>query len=187
MFRSSCRLTCYLSTHFSTQPDIYVIHTRRINSHIMTFCRQLCVYCHTRLMIHMVQQVIEFVLEYERFIVGLTTYIFSVIRIFCLDILLWIVKRGQVPLCIKCQHVFLSIYCRFLSRVKSVWGVESIIIMKRVMSTNRFFRESIASKKTRKAEEKTKVLPVQLCVAKCSHVWQNVAMCGKMPECLIRP
>ena len=42
--------------------------------------------------------------------------------------------------------VFFGVYCQFLSRVKSVWEVESIIVMKRVMSTNQFCRPSIASR-----------------------------------------
>ena len=40
------------------------------------------------------------------------------------------------------------------------------------MSKNQFCRQSIASKETRKAEEKTKGYMF-------SYVWQNVAMCGK--------
>ena len=47
-----------------------------------------------------------------------------------------------------------------------------------VMSKNQFCIQSIASKKTRKAEEKTKGYM-------CSYVRQIVAMCGKMPVCSI--
>ena len=46
-------------------------------------------------------------------------------------------------------------------------------IARMIMSTNQFCRQSIASKKTRKAEEKTKGYMF-------SYVWQNVAMCGKI-------